>query len=275
MLFNNVKITTEKEKAANTVEEINNLLLNVTANDQKIKDYVENFENEYKKLEKLLDEKYVDLKDLSKSYSESIKAIEGFISGIDFEHTGIKEKSKDFDDQLAKLNELLGKETARTLFSTFKERKAELSKPVRNWMRGVILASLFALIWVSAVFTNFFGWVNGEIVVSSEFLLLNTLKSIPAIILLYFTIRQYVRERNVQEEYAFRSAIALTIQAYGDMVGDKKHDLILAATSTIYTMPTTMKEKTFSLFRKKDNGLIEVMKQLNETLKTVQQTTKP
>lgn len=72
----------------------------------------------------------------------------------------------------------------------------------------------------------------------------------------------------MQEEYAFRSAIALTIQAYGDMVGDKKHELIMAATATIYTMPTVMKERSFSLFRKKDNGMIEIMKQLNETLKT-------
>ena len=60
-------------------------------------------------------------------------------------------------------------------------------------------------------------------------------------IVLFFTIKQYVRERTFQEEYAFRSAIALTVQAYGDIAGSKKEDLISKAVENIYNMPIMMK----------------------------------
>jgi hypothetical protein len=261
----------ELKEANRKNEAINELLLQSTANEQKIVNLTGNFEHEFERLEKLNNIKQKELAGLKNNYEESLNAIKAFEDSTFDIANRVQEKSTDFDSQLAKLNELLGMQAAASLFSTFKTRKEELSKPVTRWMQITFGAGGFALLWVIAVFTNFFGLVgNQEIEIDSTFLILNSLKSVPAIILLYFSIRQYVRERNMQEEYAFRSAIALTIQAYGDMVGDKKHELIMAATATIYTMPTVMKERSFSLFRKKDNGMIEVMKQLNETLKTVQ-----
>lgn len=264
-----LKIAKELNQASIDSKSINELLIQSTSNEQKILNYVENFNHEYVKLEKLLADKQREIARIEKAFSENFEKSQSYIEGTFSYYEDITKRSKDFDEQLAKLNDLLGKQAASSLFSTFKARKEELSKPVTRWICITFGMGVFALIWVSAVFTNFFGWVEGTIAISTEYLILNTLKSVPVIILLYFSIRQYVRERNMQEEYAFRSAIALTIQAYGDMVGDKKHELIMAATSTIYTMPTNMKEKSFSFFRKRDNGLIEIMKQLNETLKNV------
>jgi hypothetical protein len=87
-------------------------------------------------------------------------------------------------------------------------------------------------------------------------------------IVLYFAIKQYIRERSYQEEYAFRSAIALTVQAYGDIAGSKKEELISKAVENIYNMPTMMKESN-GLFSFKTRQLAEILKELNETIKNV------
>jgi hypothetical protein len=91
-------------------------------------------------------------------------------------------------------------------------------------------------------------------------------------IVLFFTIKQYVRERTFQEEYAFRSAIALTVQAYGDISGSKKEDLILQAVSTIYSLPSMMKEKSSSYFGLRSKSITDSMNAINETLKTIKKS---
>ena len=88
-------------------------------------------------------------------------------------------------------------------------------------------------------------------------------------IVLLFTIKQYVRERTFQEEYAFRSAIALTVQAYGDIAGTKKEELIMKAIATIYSLPSMMKEKSNNFFGYRSKILNDTMKEVNETLKTI------
>lgn len=265
------ELENELKEANRKNEAINELLLQSTANEQRITNLVGNFEHEFERVDKQSAETQKELRDIQNTFKKSVEEVVEFNKSTSIIAKEMHNKSADFDAQLSKLNELLGKQAASSLFSTFKVRKEELSKPVTRWMLITFGAGGFALLWVIAVFTNFFGLVASQSInIDATFLILNSLKSVPAIILLYFSIRQYVRERNMQEEYAFRSAIALTIQAYGDMVGDKKHELIMAATSTIYAMPSVMKERGFSLFRKKENGLTEIMKQLNETLKTVQ-----
>jgi hypothetical protein len=96
-----------------------------------------------------------------------------------------------------------------------------------------------------------------------ELLFVNSLKSLPLIVLLYFTIRQYIRERKYQEEYAFRSSIALTIRAYGELAGSKKEELISKAVENIYTMPTMMKDTT-PLFGLKSDHLAELLKEIKD-----------
>jgi hypothetical protein len=167
------------------------------------------------------------------------------------------------------LNELIGKEGAVKLFSTFNDRKTELEKPVKRWANIVFTTGAIALVLIGCVFTNFFGYVgDSPKEVDWHYLIINSLKSMPVMIVLFFTIKQYAKERSFQEEYAFRSAIALTIQAYGDIAGKNKEDLISKAVESIYAMPTIMKEKS-SIFTLRNTHLAETIKELNETLKNI------
>lgn len=210
-----------------------------------------------------------DLKDLKDSYSSEIDVTTK--KNNDFEKllTSIHIKSSTFEQRLLVLNELIGKEGAVKLFSTFNDRKIELEKPVTRWANIVFATGGVALVLIVGVFTNFFGYVGGyPSSVDWHYLIINSLKSLPVMIVLFFTIKQYAKERSFQEEYAFRSAIALTIQAYGDIAGKNKEELISKAVASIYAMPTIMKEKTL-FFSLRSKHLTDSIKELNETVKNI------
>jgi hypothetical protein len=265
--------------ARNNTEEINRLFNSSTATNESINSVFtqqkSNLEDIVKKIE---EEKIVytsfqkDIKDLKELFNMEIES--GSKKNVEFDKmlASVLEQSKTFDKQILVLNELIGKEGAIRLFNTFNDRKKDLEKPVRRWSWIVIGTGIIALLLIIGIFTNFFGWIPTmpmPTTIDWQFLVINSLKSTPIMIVLYFTIQQYVRERTFQEEYAFRSAIALTVQAYGDISGSKKEDLIMQAVSTIYSLPSMMKDKPSRFFGSRSKILTDTMKEINETLKTI------
>jgi transposase-like protein len=265
--------------ARNNSDEINKLLNTSTATNESINSLLTqqntNLDTITKKIE---EEKTVytafqkDIKELKELFNTEIE--NGGKKNIEFDKmlASVLEQSKTFDKQILVLNELIGKEGAVRLFNTFNDRKKDLDAPVKRWAWIVIGTGVAALILIIGIFTNFFGLIptmKMPDTIDWQFLVINSLKSTPIMIVLFFTIKQYVRERTFQEEYAFRSAIALTVQAYGDISGSKKEDLILQAVSTIYSLPSMMKDKPTSFFGYRSKTLTDTMKEINETLKTI------
>lgn len=265
--------------ARNNSDEINRLLNTSTATNESINSLLTqqntNLDTITKKIE---EEKTVytafqkDIKELKELFNTEIE--NGSKKNVEFDKmlASVLEQSKTFDKQILVLNELIGKEGAVRLFNTFNDRKKDLDAPVKRWAWIVIGTGVAALFLIIGIFTNFFGWIPTMPMpekIDWQFLVINSLKSTPIMIVLFFTIKQYVRERTFQEEYAFRSAIALTVQAYGDISGSKKEDLILQAVSTIYSLPSMMKDKPTSFFGYRSKTLTDTMKEINETLKTI------
>lgn len=265
--------------ARNNSEELNRLLNTSTATNESINGLLTqqntNLDTITKKIE---EEKTVytafqkDIKELKELFNTEIE--NGGKKNIEFDKmlASVLEQSKTFDKQILVLNELIGKEGAVRLFNTFNDRKKDLDAPVKRWAWIVIGTGVAALLLIIGIFTNFFGLITTMPMPQSidwQFLVINSMKSTPIMIVLFFTIKQYVRERTFQEEYAFRSAIALTVQAYGDISGSKKEDLILQAVSTIYSLPSIMKDKPTSFFGYRSKTLTDTMKEINETLKTI------
>jgi len=265
--------------ARNNSDEINKLLNTSTATNESINGLLAQQENKLTDITKKFDEEKIaytkfqnEIKELKDLFNNEIKASSKKNSEFDSLLLSISEKSKTFEDRITILNELIGKEGAVRLFNTFNDRKKELEAPVKRWACIVIGTGLVALLLIIGIFTNFFGWIptmKMPETIDWQFLVINSLKSTPIMIVLFFTIKQYIRERTFQEEYAFRSAIALTVQAYGDISGSKKEELILQAVSTIYSLPTMMKEKSNSFFGYRSRILTDTMKELNETVKTM------
>lgn len=271
-------ITNQLQTAQKSTEEIRNLLNESTKVEGSINAINQTQNRKLEEIEKNLEEERLAFKEFEK---ETHQLTENFKQ--EHEEAQVKNKyfkallervkkdSETFEERIGVLDELIGKEGAIQLFRTFKDRKEELNKPVNFWTWVVITTSLAGFFLILCIFTNFFGKLGGgyPTTIDWQFLLLNSLKSVPIIILIYFTIRQYVKERTFQEEYAFRSAIALTIQAYSELVGTKKDDLILEAVSNIYSLPTSMKEKQIINFNSSHKLLAEVLKELNETIKSI------
>ncbi|MBS1782699.1 MAG: hypothetical protein JSS78_06515 [Bacteroidetes bacterium] len=251
--------------SAATNESINSLLSQQNTNLDTITKKIEEEKTVYTAFQK-------DIKELKELFNTEIE--NGGKKNVEFDKmlASVLEQSKTFDKQILVLNELIGKEGAVRLFNTFNDRKKDLDAPVKRWAWIVIGTGVAALILIIGIFTNFFGLIptmKMPDTIDWQFLVINSLKSTPIMIVLFFTIKQYVRERTFQEEYAFRSAIALTVQAYGDISGSKKEDLILQAVSTIYSLPSMMKDKPTSFFGYRSKTLTDTMKEINETLKTI------
>lgn len=181
----------------------------------------------------------------------------------DFEQKSkiVEDKAIFFEERNNYLNELIGREVGTSLFKTFNQRKNEISPSLKIWQISVWVASFIAIIVIFAIFTNFFGLFGAP---SHTFtwqeIIVNAIKSSPAIFLLYYTISQYNKERNFQEEYAFKSAAALTIKAYADILKDdaKKDELILRSVSGVYRSPIINKYNTKSDL----NSLTDLAKEL-------------
>jgi hypothetical protein len=258
-------------------EEINKLLNSSTATNESINSVLIQQKANLEDIAKKLGEEKVEyiafqkeIKDLKELFNTQIENGEKKNAEFTTMLASVLDRSKTFDQRIAVLNELIGKEGAEKLFNTFNDRKNGLEEPVKRWANIVFGTGIAALVLIVGIFTNFFGIVGGYPTgVDWHSLLINSIKSLPVMIVLLFTIKQYVRERTFQEEYAFRSAIALTVQAYGDIAGTKKEELIMKAITTIYSLPSMMKDKSNILFGYRSKILTDTMKEMNETLKTI------
>ena len=122
--------------------------------------------------------------------------------------------------------------------------------------------AVLTVLWVFFLFKN---QVTGtDMNLWWEAFALNTLKSIPAIFLLIFSITQYGKERTFQEEYAFKSAVALTIDAYASRIQDpkSKDTLIMEAVLNIYRTPIEEKQSG----KIKSKKTLDIIKTATDTI---------
>lgn len=253
-----------REKAIEGKNEKKNLDEIIAAARKGSEEFGNRMEEERKKFDDFRKEKDEVLKQLSEKIHE------------------ITSSQKNWDDKLAfiagkedfikakenEINELTGFAVGASLFHTFQNRKKELAESVTFWRYAVaaiaasVIVMLFLIFYINPSTT-----ANGT---SWGIFALNSVKSLPAVILLYFAIRQYNKERSFQEEYAFKSSVALTINAYADKLSQEgntgKDNLIIASVAKVYETPDSMKEKGAVIsFRSK--SLNDTMKTLTEAIK--------
>lgn len=251
--------------------QISQLLNNSTATNEKINSLLsqqnQNLESQKKKSE-TQDSYFIKQKEtfdtLEKTLNEKIKQVEGqiidFTSNLEF----VASKKGFFEERNNYLNELIGREVGASLFETFKQRKTELITPVGKWLWIVIGMSVLTFVAILAIFTNGFGLLG---IIPTDFtttiLITNAIKTLPFFFLLFYSISQYNKERNFQEEYAFKSAVALTIKAYADIIqkDDLKDELIINSVSGIYKSPTIYRTRK----TKEDNSMLDTAKDLLTT----------
>jgi hypothetical protein len=227
--------------------QIQSLLNSSTQSETKITSSLEQIEKEKKKAEEITTTLDASFTQFKSDFSELIKKLNTTDTDFqilfkDFEvkYLFVESKHKYFEDRNIYLDNLIGREVGASLFETFQQRKLELTEPLKWWRIAIGIMASLTFIFILAIFTNFFG-LFGTIPTSFtwENIVVNAVKSSPFVFLLYYCIAQYNKERNFQEEYAFKSASALTIKAYSDILKDDKNkdELVLKAVFNIFRSP--------------------------------------
>jgi len=188
----------------------------------------------YDEVKALFDELNEELSRTKSDHEKVSKKLNELINSLEEKVTFALEKSTYFEERNSYLDDLIGREVGASLFETFKHRKGELSSSIGFWKWSVPITALGVIAWIYFLFG-----VSDLANTPWQVILVNTLKAIPALGLLVFTISQYVKERNFQEEYAFKSAVALTVNSYAEQLKseENKDRMVMQSVSQIYESP--------------------------------------
>lgn len=266
------QITTLLSTANAQLTEINTIVSNATNKDTEIDGILKN------------------IKDKVTTVSESITEYETDFTAIKKDNSGLKleletaiakalediEKSKEgiefIESNRAEIVRLTGMSADGALGSKFDQRQEKLEKGLVFWKKSVPGVTVLSVIWVLVVFICLKAntgdiWIN---------LLINLLKTSPVFILMGFVFSQYKKERNLQEEYAFKSAVAMTLTAYSEMLSKadaednvSRQQMLLKSIEMVYNQPQIHPVKNETLFSFNTKDLKETVVELNDTLKNI------
>lgn len=180
-------------------------------------------------------------------------------------------KSKDgnefIESNRAEIVRLTGMAADGALGSKFDARQSKLTEGLSFWRNSVPGVTIMSILWVIVVFTCLTAktenaWIN---------LLINLLKTSPSFILMGFVFNQYNKERNLQEEYAFKSAVAMTLTAYSNMLENKdeegnktRQEMLLKSIEQLYNQPRIHSQTREST---STNQLKEVIQSLSDVVR--------
>lgn len=176
--------------------------------------------------------------------------------------TSLQEIEKEIKDQLQKA-------TGITLFHSFQKRKEDIIKSKKFWTKAIGFIIVLAIAWS--------GWLSFSTVDFNIAFYLKLSISLPLIYALTFCTVQYSHERKLEEEYAFKSNISLSLIPYKELVEkivkndtpaekEKYATFIIDSINNIFTSPT---DKVFD-HQKKEKGLSnKALKQLLSVLEPI------
>jgi len=142
---------------------------------------------------------------------------------LDFDASAIKlrnDQTTEYDKLVTKLEELEGtiresiqRATGYSLFHSFQTRQLAIAKEKKFWSRALFFAVLASLA-ASAIFI----WSLRYVKEYNAAFYLKLAISIPLIYAIAFCNVQYSRERRLEEEYAFKSNISISLDPYQRLV---------------------------------------------------------
>ena len=155
---------------------------------------------------------------------------------------------KNILSQKQEVENLIGAAADGSLGTHFRERKNQIQK---NVITFGVLAVVFFNLTCLLVFMIFKGFdINNSDWVH---FVINILRTSPAWFLVWWLISRYSKERKLQEEYAFKSAIAMTMREHSKLLKatdsgdvdnrDSQQIMLLRAMDNIYSPPDTKQRK--------------------------------
>ncbi len=169
------------------------------------------------------------------------------------------------DELEGRIKDSIDKATGYTLFHSFQKRQLDIGKSKRFW--GYMLG---ALVLISLCASGIFIWSLQYVHEYNAAFFLKLSISIPLIYGIAFCNVQYARERRLEEEYAFKSNISISLDPYQKLVGGlvdktKPEELakytafVIDSVNRVFTSPT---EKIFEDHSGEKNSAEKLIKAL-------------
>ncbi|MCW5947715.1 MAG: hypothetical protein KIT74_11875 [Fimbriimonadales bacterium] len=173
------------------------------------------------------------------------------------------------------IKQKLEKATGVTLFEAFGKRQADIKKGLPVWLYvsgGVLAVSAAYSVWLLLTADK----IDTAFYVKLGF-------SLTFFAAITFTLRQYAKERRLEEEYAFKAAISVSLAAYRGLVEQALEKLtpeerteyatfLTKAVGTIFDPPT---ERVFGDRRSRGPTDSKVLASVAETIKPITDLMKP
>ncbi len=194
----------------------------------------------------------------SKSLTDDIRALQGQSQGdvvaikklLDQAQTdseainNTKSESENLREQIEKVLKLA---TDTGLANAFDERRKAVERQSGSWLNGVVgIAILIVGIAVILAFTH-------RTQTLQQIALTRLVYLTPLLVLFGLAWSQYLKERNLSERYAFKAAMALSLETYTDLLArrfpspdaqEQILDFVLDAMRSIYKEPHQDKSRT-------------------------------
>jgi len=256
----------------NQKNEIDTLLKTATSSETEIRTIQKNHTELFTQLKLQKETQEKDFKIQTEKTEEENVKLKSIIDNGDVKVKFFESLEKFIKDKQAEIIELGALAAGAALGGTFGLREKKLSEGMGFWRKAVPTITVVAMLWVVVVFTCLASktgvvWVD---------IILNLAKTIPAFILMGFVFKQYSKERNLQEEYAFKAAVANTIKAYSDLlkgedtaVNLSRQEMLKDAIKQVQTAPKLHKEEGGKVFSFSTKYLADSLKNLNDTVKTL------
>ena len=266
------------------ITEIGNLLNQTRESANTINSLLQNSQNHKGKIEeinstqgKLLDdtrkriqEEQQKFESFQKDLHNLKKLLEENVAHSEHRFQELKEAFEFIQSKEEDIIRLTGFAADGALGNKFRLREDSIHRNLGKWIGGIIFTTIFAIGWTLIVFK----WLLTSTNILWLDLIINIIKTAPAYILLGFVIKQYTKERNLQEEYAYRAAVAMTITAYSDMLKDSdkaenasRQQMLLGAIDKIFNSPRIYREQSDRILSFSTRDLKESIKELTSTVK--------
>lgn len=260
------------ETAKKHLSEINNIEAAITNKETEIKGILSNLAEKVETVSADIKNYQEDFDDIKTTNTTLKSDLETSLKNALTDQEKSSEGIKFIDGHKNEIIRLTGMAADGSLGSKFNQRQDKLDEGLNFWRWAVPLVTASSLGYVIVVFTCLAVhtdnvWIN---------LLINLVKTTPVFILMGFVFKQYNKERNLQEEYAFKASVAMTLTAYSDMLANadvkdnlSRQQMLAKSIDMVYSQPRIHSEKSENSINLKAQDLNETLKTLAETMKTL------
>lgn len=282
-----MKAKSEYESSQKAQNELNVRLAEVQGVAKRVEDISEivtKRKNEYEKIASELSDKSARFSEQLKSSQLLINQAKQKIEDVDGQLKLVEEKSKESleivnrnkeetDKNVEYIKKMTGIVANGALGSSFRKRKNSIGLKAYVWLFVSVVLFFAAIWWIWYVFTNLSAttdvvWAN---------ILINAIKSSLGVFAFGYALNEYGKERNLQEEYAFKESVALTLTAYLQQLEscDKEEmkNLLIETVNKLYTKPV-ISTKEYKMMNVDTKDLTEKLQPVVDLVKSVTEVKK-